>query len=116
MTLKIERNSDGRRTVIRLIFGASSIGTSRGIEETDGRQRPPIGFDMECVTLVDLEVVRFLNACEKSGIELIHCSPYIREWMGCEQDRRDKARKFRLQKSTYAHKARKEKGNYNESS
>src|SRR5436309_4917782 len=77
MTLKIERNSDGRRTVIRLIFGASSIGTSRGIEETDGRQRPPIGFDMECVTLVDIEVVRFLNACEKSGVELIHCSPYI---------------------------------------
>ena len=39
----------------------------------------------ECVTLVDIEVVRFLNACEKSGTELIHCSPYIREWMAREQ-------------------------------
>jgi len=110
MTLKIERNSDGR-----------TIGRVRSehlekLKKQTGVKGASIVFDMECVTLVDLEVVRFLNACEKSGIELIHCSPYIREWMGCEQDRRDKARKFRLQKSTYAHKARKEKENYNESS
>jgi hypothetical protein len=41
----------------------------------------PIVLDLEGVTLVDIEVVRFLNACEKSGVELIHCWPYIREWM-----------------------------------
>jgi hypothetical protein len=40
------------------------------------RDRP----DLEGVTLVDIEVVRFLNACEKSGVELLHCWPYIREW------------------------------------
>ena len=33
MTLKIERNSDGRRTLDPADW-ASSIGTSRGIEET----------------------------------------------------------------------------------
>jgi len=38
-------------------------------------------LDLEGVTLVDIEVVRFLNACEKIGVELLHCWPYIREWM-----------------------------------
>lgn len=29
------------------------------------------------VTHVDVETVRFLNACEKGGVELLHCWPYI---------------------------------------
>ena len=48
--------------------------------QVDGEQSP-IGLDLEGVTLVDIEVVRFLDACEKSGVELLHCWPYIREWM-----------------------------------
>lgn len=27
------------------------------------------------------EVVRFLNSCEESGVEILQCRPYIREWM-----------------------------------
>ena len=84
MTLKIERNSDERRTLIRLIGRVRSEHLEELRKQT-GVKGPPIGFDMECVTLVDIEVVRFLNACEKSGTELIHCSPYIREWMAREQ-------------------------------
>ena len=76
MTLKIERNSDGRRTLIRLIGRVRSEHLEELRKQT-GVKGPPILFDMECVTLVDIEVVRFLNACEKSGVELIHCSPYI---------------------------------------
>ncbi len=100
MTLKIERNSDGH-TIGRV--------TSEHLEELKkqtGAKGAPIVFDMEYVTRVDIEVVRFLNACEKSGIELIRCSPSIREWMAGEQ----------VRKSTHAHKARKEQGNYNECS
>jgi hypothetical protein len=29
----------------------------------------------------DIEGVRFLNACVAKGISVLHCSPYIREWM-----------------------------------
>ena len=36
------------------------------------------------VTLVDVEVVRFLTGCEHSGVELLHCRRYIREWMSRE--------------------------------
>jgi hypothetical protein len=40
-----------------------------------------IVLDLEEVTLVDAEVVRFLGICEAKGVELVHCSPYIREWV-----------------------------------
>ena len=36
----------------------------------------PSRWSLESVTLVDIEVVRFLNTCEESGIDLFHCSPY----------------------------------------
>ena len=43
-------------------------------------------LDLNEVTLVDVAGVHFLIACEVEGIELVHCSPYIREWMDREQD------------------------------
>jgi len=39
------------------------------------------------VTLVDVEIVRFLNACEKGGVKLLNCWPYIQEWMIREKGR-----------------------------
>jgi hypothetical protein len=38
-------------------------------------------LDLSEVTLVDLEVVRFLISCEDDGIELVHCPAYVREWI-----------------------------------
>jgi len=38
-------------------------------------------LDLEEVDLIDVEGIRFLNACETKGISVLHCSPYIREWM-----------------------------------
>jgi len=43
-------------------------------------------FDLDELTRVDASVVRFLRGCQGSGIELLNCPPYIREWM-----KRDKA-------------------------
>jgi hypothetical protein len=34
---------------------------------------------------VDVGVVRFLNVCEDQGIEFLHRSPFIREWMRRER-------------------------------
>ncbi len=48
--------------------------------------RPRLVLDLNEVTLVDAAGVHFLLACEAEGIELVHCSPYIREWMDREQD------------------------------
>jgi hypothetical protein len=38
-------------------------------------------FDLGEVTLVNVEVVRFLSECEDRGIVLVHCPPYVREWI-----------------------------------
>ncbi len=40
--------------------------------------------DLEEVSLVDVESVRFLVSCELAGVELQHCPPYVREWMSRE--------------------------------
>ena len=38
-------------------------------------------LDLREVTLVDVAVVRFLIRCEKEGVELVQCPPYVREWI-----------------------------------
>jgi hypothetical protein len=43
-------------------------------------------LDVSEVNLVDLEVVRFLNACEDQGVEVANPCPYIREWMNRERN------------------------------
>src|ERR1700722_18581931 len=45
----------------------------------DGHVR--LFMDLGEVTLVDVEVVRFLSECEDGGIVLVHCPPYVREWI-----------------------------------
>jgi hypothetical protein len=44
-------------------------------------------LDLEEVNLADVDGVRFLNACEAKGISVLHCSPYISEWMLRERSR-----------------------------
>jgi DNA-binding NtrC family response regulator len=39
------------------------------------------------ITLVDVEAVRFLIECESNGLQLLHCSVYLREWIARERER-----------------------------
>jgi hypothetical protein len=41
------------------------------------------------VTLVDADVIRFLGSCEESGIAIVNCSAYIREWINREREQED---------------------------
>jgi hypothetical protein len=86
MTLKIERISGKRRTRIRL-SGAFRSEHLDQVKVEIGRGGPRVVLDLEEVDLVDVEGVRFLNACEAHGISVLHCSPYIREWMSRERSR-----------------------------
>jgi hypothetical protein len=45
-----------------------------------------ITLEMDEVTLVDLDVVRFLGARETQGIELRACPSYIRQWIAQEKE------------------------------
>ena len=85
MTLRIEKDSDGHQTTIRLIGHLQA----EHLEELTAQMQgsgPRIVLDLDEVTLVDAEVVRFLGACEAEGSTVL-CAPYIREWMCREQDR-----------------------------
>src|SRR6266478_8471094 len=44
-------------------------------------------LDLTEVTVVDVEVVRYLGACEASGMKIVNCPRYIREWMNRERER-----------------------------
>jgi hypothetical protein len=86
MTLRIERIPDKRRTRIRLsgAFRSEHVDQVKTEVERGGSQ---VALDLEEVDLVDVEGVRFLNACEAEGILVLNCSPYIRKWMLRERDR-----------------------------
>jgi hypothetical protein len=86
MTLKIEKVADGRKTVIRRSGRLRSEHLDELKTQIDGDQSR-IELDLDGVTLVGVEAVRFLNACEESGVDLLHCWPYIREWMIREKGR-----------------------------
>jgi hypothetical protein len=80
MTLRIEKVSDGGKTIFRV---SGRIGVEYLTElqaEIDGLAAGT-ALDLEHVTLVDVEGVRFLSDCEFRGIELVRCSQYIREWI-----------------------------------
>ena len=37
--------------------------------------------NLEDVTLVDVQTVRFLGACQQGGIKLRNCPLYVQEWI-----------------------------------
>jgi anti-anti-sigma regulatory factor len=85
MTLKIEKHSDGKRTTIRLI-GRMRAEHLEELEKQIRESDPAVALDLEEVTLIDVESVRFLGTCEERGAILLNCSPYIRDWIGKERD------------------------------
>jgi ABC-type transporter Mla MlaB component len=38
-------------------------------------------LDLDEVDVVDIDGIRLLNECQAHGIQVVNCSPYIREWM-----------------------------------
>jgi len=78
--LKIEKNSHGAKTTIRLIgrFQSEHVGELKKQLQEDG---PLFVLDLKQVTIVDVDVVRFLGACKADGVKIAHCSRYIQEWM-----------------------------------
>jgi anti-anti-sigma regulatory factor len=78
--LKIEKTSSQGKTTIRLSgrFQSGHIEELRSQLQTNG---PRFVLDLQEVTLVDLDVVRFLAHAEAAGLKITHRPPYIREWM-----------------------------------
>jgi hypothetical protein len=83
--LRIEKTSGQGRTTIRLIgrFQSEHIEELKAQLKTNGAQ---FVLDLLEVTLVDLDVVQFLARCEAGGVKVVHCPPYIREWIIRERE------------------------------
>jgi hypothetical protein len=86
VTLRIETLPQGR-PVVRLSGRMQCEHLADLQRYIDAPDFKPV-LDLEQVTLVDADAVRFLIDCEQGGIELLHCSPYIRAWMDREQAER----------------------------
>ena len=82
--LKIERKSDGKTTIISLIGRIRSEDLDELKAQMDDKSERTI-LDLDDVTLVDAAVIRFLSSSEREGVTLVHCPPYVREWIGRER-------------------------------
>jgi hypothetical protein len=82
--LRIERRPKGRSSTNLRLSGrmqAEQLSELRAeIERCD-----PLSLDLEEVTLLDRDSVRFLIRCESEGIQLINGSLYVQEWITRER-------------------------------
>ena len=83
MTLKIELSS-GKSGIRIQLSGELRSEHLDQIRTEIRRTDQNTVLDLDEVDLVDIDAVRFLNACEAQGVEVVNCSPYIREWMSQE--------------------------------
>jgi hypothetical protein len=85
MTFRIDKSCSGPITTVRLIgrLGSEDVEELKKHCEQSGRF---LVLDLAELTLVDVEVVRFLNACENRGVQIANSSLYIREWMLLERE------------------------------
>ena len=82
--LRIEKELDGSRVILRLI-GRMQSDCIEQVRMRIASQAPVAVMDLTDVRLVDLACVRFLRDCEDRHIELRNCPPYIREWIRRER-------------------------------
>jgi anti-anti-sigma regulatory factor len=83
--LKIEINRSGTATTIRLI-GRIQAEHVNELERLVSHGGSNVSLDLEEVSLVDAEVVRFLASCATGGVAVLHCAPYIAEWIARQQE------------------------------
>jgi hypothetical protein len=86
MTIKFEKETRRLKTKICLSGRLQAKHLEELKTQLEGA-RSRIALDLNGVTLVDVEIIRFLNVCEKNGVQLLNCWPYIREWMSRENGR-----------------------------
>ena len=82
---KIEKVAEGNATVLQLVGRINAQHLDELNQLIADANRKLVRLDLSEVTLVDLDVVRFLGDQERRGVELVKCSPYIRAWIQREK-------------------------------
>jgi hypothetical protein len=85
--LKVNRVENG--DVVFALSGriaAENITELKTLFESEPQDHPII-LDLENITLVDRDSVKFLERCEMGSIQLRNCPAYIREWIEREREK-----------------------------
>ena len=84
MTLRIEITPGHQWTIVKLIGRVQTeyLNELRAQLDTIGGS---IVLDLGDVSLVSLDVVQFLSACESQGTQLFNCPAYRRKWIDSER-------------------------------
>jgi hypothetical protein len=85
--LRIERQSGRSSTNLKLSGRMQADRLSELSAEID-KCTPLPSLDLEEVTLLDRDSVRFLIRCESKGVQLVNCPLYVQEWIAREKDGR----------------------------
>jgi anti-anti-sigma regulatory factor len=84
VTLKIETTPGRQKTTIKLIgrIQTEHLSELRVLLNARGES---VVLDLSEVSLVNVEVVRFLATSESQGIQLLNCPAYVRKWIEREK-------------------------------
>jgi len=83
--LKIQRSSNAG--VVFALIGRIEIEDIAELQRLFSLEEGgcPMALDLENVTLVHRDAIKFLAHCEAGSIRLENCPAYIREWLGREK-------------------------------
>jgi hypothetical protein len=83
LSVRIEKNVEGQTTTIRLIghFHLDHLMELR--KQMDAEAETVL--DLKEVTVVDVDMIRFLVRCKQQGMKISHCPRYVRKWMAREK-------------------------------
>jgi hypothetical protein len=84
VTLKIETTPGHRWTMVKLIGRIQTEHLSELRAQLDAIGGS-IVLDLGEVSLVNVDVVRFLSTCQSQGTQLLNCPAYIRKWIDSER-------------------------------
>lgn len=82
--MKIEKVSDGGAVTIRMSGDFQREHIAELETQLEDRAHRMI-LDLKEVTLVDVDFVRFLGDCQTTGIKIVRCPKYIRDWISRER-------------------------------
>jgi hypothetical protein len=82
--LRIDRRSKGKSSTNLKLSGRMQADRLSELQAEIEKCNPP-SLDLEEVTLLDRDSVRFLIRCESEGIELVNCPLYVQEWIAREK-------------------------------
>jgi hypothetical protein len=83
---KISKSTDKKRVVLRISgrINAEELPELQMAVSSEETTHGKVELDLECVRLVDQQVVTYLACCEAEGTTLRNCPSYIREWIDRE--------------------------------